>query len=137
MTQRIRRILFTPAAVGCVCLIAACGSSSSKSSPTSPGASGIVRPAGLKITTSEQTCLRKHGVTLPSGGHGHFGGGKPPTGSGAGTPPTGAGGTHARHRFPKGAAGAGGFATQEAALKACGVSLPFHHPGGTSGPSAG
>lgn len=99
-------------------LLAACGSSSSSSSSsTSSGGGGTSR-------TALTACLRKHGVTLPSGngapaaGGAPSGGGAPPAGgSGTGTAPSN-GGTP-----PAGFSGAGGSKLQ-AAMKACGAKLP-------------
>ena len=109
--------------------VAACGSSAKSSSA---GGGAGARPAGFRITTSERSCLKKHGVTLPTGGfaghRGHFPrGGKPP--KGAKFPGHGKG---ARGSFPH-----GGFAANPArskALKACGVSFGSGLYGRRGGP---
>jgi hypothetical protein len=102
-------------------LLAACGSSSSSSSSASSSTSG---GGGQTSRTALTACLRKHGVTLPSGngappaGGAPSGGGAPPAGApGTGTAPSG-GGTP-----PAGFSGAGGSKLQ-AAMKACGAKLP-------------
>jgi hypothetical protein len=117
------------------CLIAACGSSSSGSSSSSSststtsttasagagaggGAGGAFSPAKRAQLVS---CLKSHGVTLPSrpagaGGAGGAGGG---TGTGTSTTPR-------RRGLFFGAGGAGGAAANPkmlAAFKACGVNF--------------
>jgi len=127
MLHRSRRLGAVVLSIACMSSVAACGSSS-KSSSGSAGAAPAGRgaPAGFKLTTAQRSCLKKKGVTLPSGG---FGGGR-----------RGAGGSFPKGRFPKGAhtkrkfpAAANGkppagFAKQsrkrQAAFKACGVTFP-------------
>jgi len=93
-------------------LMAACGSSSSGATATTSGGSS----KGTSSTTAFQSCLAKHGVTLPSG----FNGGGPPSGASGetpppgGTPPSGAGGTP-----PSGAGGFGGNSKFQKAIQAC------------------
>ncbi len=80
-------------------ILAACGSSSSTSKTSSTAAGG-----GGARSTAMVACLRKHGVTLPTGGRASSGG-----------PPQGA----------PGAGGPGGPGGKfQAAFKACGASLP-------------
>jgi hypothetical protein len=136
MIHRYRQLSTVVLLAVCMFAVAACGSSSKTSSTPSGGAGA--RSAGFKITTSERSCLKKHGVTLPTGGFaghgGHFAkGGKPPAGA----------------KFPgrgKGAKGSfahGGSAQNSArskALKACGVSFgggPRGGPGGAGTTAAG
>ena len=132
MIHRYRKLSTVVLVTVCMFAVAACGSSSTAST-TSAGAAGA-RAAGFKITTSERSCLKKHGVTLPTGGfaghQGHFPkGGKPP--KGAKFPGHGAGGAH------------GGFAPNSArskALKACGVSFgsgSYGRPGAAGTTTAG
>jgi hypothetical protein len=138
MMHRYRRTAAALLAAASITLLAACGSSSSSNSGS--GASGA-RPAGFKLTASEQSCLKQHGVTL--GGRPGFGKrpggatGGPPSGGGQGGPPSGG-------KPPAGAFGRkgahGGFphagAAQTKAFKACGVSLPSGVPRGGA-PTAG
>ena len=125
-TSRTTRIALTTVALGG--LVAGCGSSSSNtSSPTSSStsSSGSAGTASRTNRTALAACLRKHGVTLPSGGGAD---GAPPSGApgaGSGSPPAGrppAGG------FPGGGANSSKF---QAALKACGANFPAgRRPGG-------
>ena len=117
-------------------LVAACGSSSSSSSSTS-SASASTAAGSNSQRTALAACLKKHGVTLPTGrrpgagappaGAPGAGSGNPPAGvpgGGSGTPPAGGppGG------FPGGAAGNSKF---RAAFKACGANFPAgRRPGG-------
>ena len=87
-------------------LMAACGSSSSGASATTSAGSS----KGASSTTAFQSCLAKHGATLPSG----FSGDGPPSGAAGGTPPSGAGGTP-----PSGAGGFGGNSKFQKAIQAC------------------
>lgn len=150
MTHRYRRLATIVLATGSMCVLAACGSSSSShSSSTGAGAAGTPgrHGVGLKLTASEQSCLKKHGVTLPTGGFGGAGGGRrgsfPKGGKGfkGGTPPKGAKGFHGTP--PKGGfkgGGHGGFAQnpkRAAALKSCGVSFGSRPGGGSPPASAG
>jgi hypothetical protein len=116
--QTIQRFVLSTAALAALAaLLAACGSSSSAnaanttSSASSAGANGANR-------TALTACLRKHGVSLPSGGKAP-GRGTPPAG-GAGTGTTPAGG-----KPPTGAPGGGAVGPKlQAALKACGAKFP-------------
>jgi len=100
-------------------LMAACGSSSSGATATTSGGSS----KGATSTTAFQSCLAKHGVTLPSG----FNGGGPPSGATGGTPPSGAGGAP-----PSGAGGVGGNSKFQKAIQAC-ASLQPKGARGTNG----
>jgi hypothetical protein len=108
------------------CLIAACGTSSSTSSTGTASASTGGAAAGGSSSarrTALRTCLKQHGVTLPSRPPGAGSGGRPPGGApGAGGAPGGGG-----PGFFGGGAGAGGasggFAGNpklRAAFQACG-----------------
>jgi hypothetical protein len=147
MIHRYRQLRAVVLAAACIFAVTACGSSSSSTStPAASGAGGGAHSVGLKLTTSQRSCLKKHGVTLPTGGFGGRGGGGRFTGGKGGTPPKGT-------KFPAGArrggkagtppAGRGGFAhnsAQSAALKACGVSFgsgPRGGPGGAGTTTAG
>jgi hypothetical protein len=105
--------------------VVACGSSSGASSTGTAAA----RPQGgggfaSRLTSAQQSCIKKQGVTLPTGrpGGGRPGGGPPP-GSTNGQPPTGTNGAP-----PNG--GQGGFRNSpqaqkmRAAFKACGIQMP-------------
>ena len=107
----------------------ASGSGSSTSTSTSSGSSST-----KASTTAFTSCLKQHGVTLPSGagGFGAGGGGAPPAGS-SGTPPS----------FPQGNSGAGapgsGNSKFQAALKACASLRPSGSggfPGGSGRPNS-
>lgn len=105
-----------PALIAAALLLAACGSSSNKTSSTSASAN-----AGTSAgRTALAACLRQHGVTLPAR-RGSAGGGPPAgaPGAGSGTPP--AGGPPPGSGFPGGGAGSSKF---QAALKACGAKFP-------------
>jgi hypothetical protein len=145
MIHRSRRLGAVILSIGCICLVAACGSSS-KSSTGSSGASAAGHFAGFKLTTTQRACLKKKGVTLPTGGFrggpgagGNVKGGTPPNG----TPPNGTFRKHGKlpkGKFPKNGTFSGngnrpaGFAAQNskrlAAFKACGVSFPPRPAGG-------
>jgi hypothetical protein len=123
MIHRPRRLGAVVLSIGCMCAVTACGSSSksgSGSNATPPAGRGT--PVGFKLTSTQRSCLKKQGVTLPTGG------------SRPGASPNG---SSPRRKFPKGKGkfpGAGngtpaaGFAKQSgkrlAAFKACGVSFP-------------
>jgi hypothetical protein len=142
-------------------VLAACGGSSGASSKTastgsgtSSSSPGTTRTGGFSANRSKlATCLKQHGVTLPSGGFGagRFGGGTGPSGV-SGFRPGGFGGTGATGVRPggfrrfgaTGPSGAGGFAGGNskfaAALKACGAGFGgggfggggFGRPGGAA-----
>lgn len=99
--------------------VAACGSSSSGSASASAtaNAAGSAQRANRSALT---TCLREHGVRLPSRGAGP-GGGAPPSGSaGPGVPPSGfSGGPPAGF-----SGGPGGNSKIRAAFRACGAAAP-------------
>lgn len=97
-------------------LLAGCGSSSSSSSSTAASASGS---GGTATRAKLVSCLKSHGVTLPS----RPAGAKRPSGGAPGF--FGGGG---------GAPGGGGLAANpkfQAAIKACGGGFPGRRPGGT------
>jgi hypothetical protein len=143
MIHRFRRIGVVVLSIACMCLIAACGSSS-KSSSGSGGTTPVGHFAGFKLTEAQRACLKKKGVTLPTGG-GNFRGGPP-----NGKFPKGKfhkgkfqkgkfqKGKFQKGKFPKGGFPRKGFAGQNskrlAAFKACGVSFPSR-PGGGAPPS--
>lgn len=120
--QRPRRLGAVVLSIGTVCAVTACGSSAkSGSGSTGTVPSGRGTPVGLKLTSSERSCLKKQGVTIPTGGgfrgagpgsgkfpKGKFKQGTVP-GGGNGTPPAGF---------------AGQIAKRRSAFKACGVTLP-------------
>jgi hypothetical protein len=147
MIHRYRHLTTAVLAAACIFAVAACGSSSSSTSTSAASAAaGGAHPVGLKLTTSQRSCLKKHGVTLPTGGFGGRGGGGRFTGGRGGTPPKGT-------KFPAGARrrGTGGAppgarsgfshnSAQSAALQACGVSFGSRvggGPGGAGPPAAG
>ncbi|HEY3772893.1 MAG TPA: hypothetical protein VGL69_07875 [Solirubrobacteraceae bacterium] len=142
MIHRSRRLGVVILSIGCICLLAACGSSS-KSSSGSSGAGAAGHFAGFKLTTTERACLKKKGVTLPTGGFrpggaaGNFKGGPPNGKSPNGKSPTGKfpkGKFPKNGKFPKHGNRAAGFAAQNSkrlvAFKACGVSFPSRTAGG-------
>ena len=122
MIHRFRRIGVVVLSIGCMCLIAACGSSSNLSSG-SGGTTPTGHFAGFRLTDTQRACLKKQGVTIPTGA-GHFRGG-PPNGKfpkrkfHKGKLPKGS--------FPKGGRPSGaGFSSGSkfrAAFKACGVTF--------------
>lgn len=130
------RTLATLAVLAASTTLAACGGSDpSKTTTTRTTAAG----QGGSTTASRtafQTCLRQHGITIPTGtagagsGNGGFRGGTPPGGGNGGfqggTPPGGSnggfrGGPPTGGRFPGGGANSSKFRT---AFKACGAKLP-------------
>jgi hypothetical protein len=136
MIHRSRRLGAIVLSIGCMCLVAACGSSS-KSSSGSSAANPAAHFAGFKLTTTQRACLKKKGVTIPTGSF--------RAGAGGGTkggPPNGKlpQRKFRKGTFPKnGTPPAGGFAAQNskrlAAFKACGVSFPSRPSGGAAPPS--
>jgi hypothetical protein len=140
MIHRYRQLSAVVVAAACIFAVAACGSSTSSPSTPAASAAGGAHSVGLKLTTSQRSCLKKRGVTLPTGGFGGRGGGGRFTGGRGGTPPQGAKFPAGGRRGGKGgvAPGAhGGFAhnsVQSAALKACGVSFGSGRGGGPGGP---
>jgi len=115
--------------------VSACGSDSNSSSTASAGA-GANRPGngrrGFLQDPKVVACLKKQGVTLPSGRRGGNGGppnGRPPTGT-DGQPPTG---TNRRPPSGQGApngAGSAPFQKLRAALQKCGVDFGGQPPNG-------
>lgn len=126
MTTNISKPNRSPLALGIVVAsiaLAACGSSNSNSSSTSSTSAATTGSATGR--TALATCLRQHGVTLPSGAPGV---GNPPSGApagGSGAPPTGT----PPSGFPAGGANNSKF---RAALKACGANFPQGRPAGLS-----
>jgi hypothetical protein len=147
MIHRFRRLGVVALSIGCMCLVAACGSSS-KSASSGAGPSGHF--VGFKLTSDQRACLKKQGVTLPTGG---FRGGRPGAGPNGGAP-TGAGANGSgpngkftkrgrrKGKFPGSANGTppAGFAKQmrkrQAAFKTCGISFPSRSGQGAP-PAAG
>ena len=135
MIHRSRRLGVVVLTIGCMCLVAACGSSS-KSGSGSSAANPAGHFAGFKLTSTQRSCLKQKGVTIPTGGfgagaHGHFRGGKFPKGGFKnGKFPKG----NFKHgKFPKGKFSHGGFGQSSkfrSAFKACGVSFPSRAAGG-------
>lgn len=140
MIHRYRRLGAVILAIGCMCLLAACGSSSkSGSGSTGTNPAGHFSPTGFKLTSAQQSCLKKKGVTFNPGGFrrgapGKFKGrlkGKFPKGKFPN-------GKFPKGKFPKGAHGGfpgGGFAGSSkyrAAFKACGVNFPSRPAGAPS-----
>jgi hypothetical protein len=121
----IRSGLIPLLVIALAALVSACGSSSG--SKTSSSASASANAGGNRAALV--ACLRKHGVSLPTGGGAPSGGapgaGTPPTGSG-GAPPTGGAGGSGPSGFPGGGAGGSKF---QAAFKACGAKFPSRGPG--------
>jgi hypothetical protein len=106
----MNKLLSTSALVFVSLGIAACGSSSGGASTA-----GAARPQGgfgAQLTAAQQACIKKQGVTLPSGRRG----GRPPTGTN-GAPPTGRppGGGNANSAQAK---------KMRAAFQACGIQRP-------------
>jgi hypothetical protein len=133
MIHRSRRIGVVVLTIGCMCLVAACGSSS-KSGSGSSAANPAGHFAGFKLTTTQRACLKQKGVTIPTGGGfrrgGHFKGGTPPNGKFRK-------GKFPKGKFPKGgrppgAAGFGASSKFRAAFKACGVTFGGRSPGAGS-----
>lgn len=122
------------AIIAAVC-IAACGGSSANTASTSRTPSSTASAAAATSRTALAACLKKHGVTLPSGGfHRPSNTGTAPSG---GTPPSGGalGGGVAGGGHPGAAGfGAGGFgggnSKLRTALKDCGASFGTGTPGG-------
>jgi hypothetical protein len=128
MIYRFRRAAAVLMAAGCVCAVVACGSSaSSKSSSSSRPSSAAGRGGFAQLTSSERSCLSKHGLNFANRSPGSSKGGRPAFPKGKrpnfkrGTPPQGSGG--------RGFGGArSGMSTK--ALQACGVKLPSGPGGG-------
>src|SRR5580704_16193005 len=118
-TRKVGSVLACLAACG---LLAACGSSTSSSSSSSSAVASAGSAGFAAARAKLQTCLKQHGVTLPSRPNGfrrNFtpgrGGGSGPGGSGP--PPGGFGGGGSGGRFranPK----------FQAAFKACAADFP-------------
>ena len=131
MTTNISKPNRGPLALGIVLAsiaLAACGSSNTNSSNSSSSSTNSTSAATTGSATSRTalaTCLRQHGVTLPSGTPGA---GNPPSGApagGSGSPPAGG----PPSGFPGGGANNSKF---RAALKACGANFPQGRAGGVS-----
>jgi hypothetical protein len=125
----LKTLLSSCAALVMTLGVIACGSSSGASS----GASAA-RPQGgggfaARLTSTQQSCIKKQGVTLPTGR-----GGGPPQGGTNGQPPTGTNGA------PPNGGPAGGFRNSpqakkmRAAFKACGIQMPTRP--GSAAPAA-
>ena len=118
------RLVLALGLAGFSVLIAACGGSSGASSSSSGGSS-----TGKASTSAFQSCLAKHGVTLPKGANG----GGPPSGGFSGTPPSGgAPPAGAGGNPPSGAGGFGGNSKFQKAIQAC-ASLQPKGAGGGAG----
>ena len=136
MIHRPRRIGAVVLSIACMCSVAACGSSSkSGSGSTGTAPSGHSAPVGFKLSSAQESCLKKKGVTLPTGG---FRGGRPGAAGAHGAAPDFKGhgkfpkgkfpkGKFPKGKFPQGAHRSGGFAQSSkfrTAFKACGVTFP-------------
>jgi signal transduction histidine kinase len=120
-----RPIVLGVAAIAAVMTVAGCSSSSNSSSGNSSS-------SGSSQASSFQECLKKHGVTLPSGfGGGAPGGGQAGSGSGGGQPPSGS--TASPRPRPTGAANS----TFQKAIQACGGPQGGGFGGGGSGGGPG
>lgn len=117
----VRRVLLGAAAVAVSCALAACGSSSPSGSTGTNSTSTTSTTASRTgfNSASFRTCLKQHGVTLPSRPAGAPGAGA----SGTGTTP-GAGGPPGGGFFGGGGGGRGAFSNPKfrAAIQACGGS---------------
>ncbi len=122
-----RRALLALAALATSALIGACGSSSSSSTSSSTAAASASSGSGTN-RAALMACLRKHGITLPSGagapGGGAPGGGAPPAGA-----PSGGSGAPASGSPPSGVPGGANGAKLQAAFKACGANFPARRNG--------
>jgi hypothetical protein len=151
MTTSVLRARFAAPAMLVAALLgagtlAACGgsgSSSGTSTSTSSAASGSAAAggAGLFSSAAVQTCLKAAGITVPTGGarpSGSAGLGELPSGvRPSGARPSGGSGMPSGAR-PSGAGGGFGGADNakiQAALKACGITLPTRS-GAAAAPSA-
>jgi hypothetical protein len=126
--------------------ITACGSNSNGAKTTASNknaAATSTTQSGGAARSAFTACLKQHGVTLPQGRAGGFGGGDvPPTGtSPSGGPPTGgypgAGGGFAGGAGAGGAGFAGGSSKFAKAFQACRAKLPGGFRQGGFGPGAG
>lgn len=130
----VSTLVSAAAGIAAVGLIAGCASNSGSSpaASTSNGASG-----GNSAYSAYTQCLSQHGVTLPSGFGGGFGGRRSP-GAGFSRP---AGGFTARPSGGFGGGFGGGFAsadpTMAAAMRACASDRPTGGFGGGFGGGAG
>jgi hypothetical protein len=102
MIHRVRRVAAVLMSTGCA--VTACGSSSSSTSTSSSAGPSFAGGHGgfSQLTSSERSCLSRHGVKLTAGGTGTHrpggfgggtgrpGGGKKPSFRHGGTPPKGA-----------------------------------------------
>jgi len=126
--------------------LAACGSSDSGGSATATNASARAGGArGFASDPKVAACLKKAGVTIPTGPRN--GGGRPPGTGTNGQPPTGTNGqppTGTNGQPPADGRRRGGFGGDPAqfqklrdALKQCGVDLPQGRPGNGQGGQGG
>lgn len=148
MTSVVRARLTAPARLAAALLaagaLAACGgsgSSSGTSTSTSSAASDGTAPggAGLFSSAAVQTCLKAAGIAVPTGGarpSGSAGAGEVPSGIHPSDAPAPGGGAMPSGTRPAGG-GLGGAdsAKVEAALKACGITMPA--PGGAAASAPG
>ncbi len=105
----MKRIALAAVVLALAIALAGCGSSGSNSAPAGgvPSGPGGAPQFGGQNFAKLQSCLRKHGVTMPT------------PGSQQGTPSQGQ-----RPTFD---------AKTKAAMKACGLNLPSQPPGGFGG----
>jgi hypothetical protein len=131
------RLLGPAAALSAVLLAAGCGGSSSASSKTSPSAGG-----GSGSRQAFEDCLKKNGVTLPSGSPRQGGGQGGGFGGQSMSPEQQKAFQACRSLAPKGGGrGGGGFNSNElAAFRTCmqnhGVTIPSRSPGSSPSPGA-
>ena len=126
-----RALLAAPTAL-VVCLgLAACGGSGSSSGSGTSTQPGGGRGFGFASDPKVAACLKKQGVTLPTGGR-RRGNGAPPT-STNGAPPTTTNGQPPAGGGFRGGGNSAQFQKLQKALKACGVTLPQGGPGGAPG----
>jgi len=143
-SRRVAVALVTLVAGGALAACGSASSASSTSSTTASASSGSSSGSGSGTSTTGGgpnsarraqlvSCLKSHGVTLPSrpagAGGGPPGGGAPPAGGGTGTTGTG---TTPRRGFFFGGSGARNISPKlQAAFKACGAN--FGSRGGAGG----
>ncbi|HVP02674.1 MAG TPA: hypothetical protein VMT10_08900 [Solirubrobacteraceae bacterium] len=148
ISTRPIRLLAVPAAAALVLGLTACGGSSGQNA-TASADPGIAQGGGARqggpamfANAKVRACLRKQGVAFPgrpSGGQG----GQPPSGQ-TGTAPQGTPPGAPQGGQPPSGIGSGGtpansaqFKKLQAALKACGVTMPSGPPSGGSGYGSG
>lgn len=136
--MRIHIVVPTLLAVAALGL-SACGGSSkssagatSSSSTTTPNGAGRGGFLAAARDPKVLACLKKQGVTFPTGNfrRPNGGGGTPPTRT---TPNGSPRGTRPRGSFPRNGAFAQRFQKLRTALQKCGVTLPTGPPGGPPG----